>query len=168
MAETTINLTSGTSSYALPDDFYKSITVDLQNGSSWETLFPYNELERNSTLVTSSTIPNATVRFRYIPAPAVFDSDADEIDGRAGWEALLITDVAIMMLDKEESDTSALEKRRMRLMDRITSMAQNRDVTMAGSITDVTVYDNATIKDALRYRFYGDQVEFINIQYIGV
>lgn len=171
IATDTITLTNGTSLYDLPDDFYKSVTVDLQNGSRYDSLFPFDEAERNSVLQTSSSIPNATVRLRYIPAPPVFelaDVATDTIDGRAGWETLLVTTVAIFMLQKEESDTSALERRKQAELARITSMAQNRDVTNPGTVTDVTVYDNAYIKDALRYRFYGDQIEFINCSYIGV
>lgn len=168
IAEETIQLVPGTSAYPFPDDFYKIISVDFQNGNSWETLFPFNELERNSVLTTTATIPNATIRLRYIPAPVTFTDDADEIDGIAGWEALLITDVAIMMLDKEESDTSALERRRMREYARIQTMAQNRDVTMPGTVTDVTVYDLAYIHHTLRYRFYGNNIEFISVEYVGV
>lgn len=175
ISETNLTLTAGTTTYDLPDDFYKSVTVDLRSGAapnySYASLFPFEEVERNSVLTTSSSIPNATVRLRYIPAPPVFalaDVATDTIDGRAGWETLLVTTVAIFMLTKEESDTSALERRKQAEMVRIQSMAQNRDVTNPGKITDVTVYDNAFIKDALRYRFYGDSIEFINCTYIGV
>lgn len=168
VTEDTITLVSGTSSYPVPDDFYKLISLDLQSGSLWNTLFPYNELERNSTVATSSSIPDGTVRIRYIPAPTIFTNDADTFDAIAGWEALLITDVAMMMLEKEESDTSALERRRQRQYARIMQMAQNRDVTMPGRVTDVTVYDNAYIADSLRYRFYGNNIEFLSVQYLGV
>lgn len=171
VADTTITLTPGTAAYDLPDDFYKSISVDMQNAGKWDSLFPYEEVERNSVLQTSSSIPAATVRLRYVPAPPVFelaDVATDTIDGRAGWETLLVTTVAIFMLTKEESDTSALERRKQQEMARIQSMAQNRDITNPGTVTDITVYDNAYVKDALRYRFYGDQVEFINLTYIGV
>lgn len=165
----TITLVAGTASYALPDDFYKLIGVDLQEGAgTWKTLFPYNEVERNSTINTTSSIPNATARLRYIPAPAVFTDDDETIDGVAGWEALLVTDVAIMMLEKEESDTTALERRRMRDQARIQQMAQNRDVSMPGTVTDVNAYNSQYAADQLRYRFYGDNLEFINVEYMGV
>jgi hypothetical protein len=171
VGEASISLTNGTSTYALPAGFYKSISVDIQNAGKWDSLFPFEEIERNSVLTTSSSIPNATVRLRFIPAPPIYTyagRATETVDGRAGWETLLVTTVAIFMLQKEESDTSALERRKQAELARIQSMAQNRDVTNPGTITDVTVYDNAYIKDALRYRFYGDQIEFINLQYIGV
>lgn len=169
ITEGTLTLVAGTSSYALPADFYKMVSVDFQTGAGqYDTIFPYNELERNSTLSTSANIPAGTVRYRYIAAPTIFTDDEEEIDGVAGWESLLITDVAIMMLDKEESDTSALERRRMREERRIQQMAQNRDVTNPGRITDTTVYDNAFLSDAMRYRFYGNNIEFISVQFVGV
>lgn len=168
ITESTITLVPGTASYALPADFYKLVTLDMLSGTQYNSLFPYNELERNSTLSTATSIPNGTVRMRYIKAPTKWTVDADLVDCIAGWESLLITDVAIMMLDKEESDTDRLERRRIREYKRIEQMAQNRDITMPGRITDVTVYDNAYIDNALRYRFYGNNLEFINVTYIGV
>lgn len=169
ITEYTLNLVVGTSSYAVPADFYKLVTLDMAVSSNqYTTVFPYNELERNATLSTTGDVPNATVRMRYISAPTRFTQDTDTIDCVAGWESLLITDVAIMMMDKEESDTDRLEKRRMREYQRIQQMAQNRDITMPGRITDVTVYDNAYLTNALRYRFYGNNIEFITVEYIGV
>lgn len=167
-ASTTFSVSSATNSYALPADFYKLIGIDQVSGSTYTTIFPYNEMERNSTLSVTSAIPTATVRMRYIPTPTVFTSDAQTIDGVAGWEALLVTDVAIMMLDKEETDTSTLERRRQREYARVLQMAQNRDVTIPGTVTDVTAYDNGYAAPLMRYRFYGSNVEFISVQYIGI
>lgn len=167
-ASTTFSVTSATNSYSLPADFYKLIGVDQLNGSVYTTIFPYNEMERNSTISVTSSIPTATVRMRYIPAPTVFTTDNQTIDGVAGWEALLVTDVAIMMLDKEESDTSTLERRRQREYARVLQMAQNRDITIPGRVTDVTVYDAGYIAPEMRYRFYGSNIEFISVQFIGI
>lgn len=169
---TTGNLTlvPGTVSYALPADFYKMIVVERDNADgTFTTIFPFNELEKNSTIFTdTNSIPNATVRLRYVPAPTIFTTTSQTIDGVSGWESLLVYDVAIMMLTAEESDTSALERRRAQIYQRIVGIAQNRDLTIPGSITDVTVFDNAFIKDELRYRFYGSNIEFIVAEYVGV
>lgn len=166
----TLTLVPGTVSYALPADFYKMIVAERDvGGGAYSTIFPYNELEKNSTISTSAaSIPSATVRLRYIPAPAIFTSTGTNIDGVAGWDTLLVYDLAIMMAQAEESDTTAMERRRAAVAARIQSVAQNRDVTLPGRITDVTVFDNAMIKDELRYRFYGSNIEFLTVEYSGV
>lgn len=163
----TLNLVANQSTYSLPDDFYKLIGLDYNNAGSFETLFPYNELERNSTLGLTSSIPNGTVRMRYIPAPPVLEM-GDSVDGISGWDVYIVLDVAIRLLDSEESNTDRLDRDRQRQMTRILSASQNRDATMPGSVTDVTVYDFASFRDTLRYRFYGDTLEFINVTYVGV
>jgi hypothetical protein len=169
-ATDTITLVPGTISYDLPDDFYKLIVVEKQEAvNAYSTIFPYNELEKNSTIRTdASAIPNATVRIRYVPAPTVFTALDDTFDGVAGWDMLLSYDLAIMFLTAEESDTSALERKRIQIYQRIVQNAQNRDLTLPGKITDTTVFSNAFIKDELRYRFYGDTLEFLTIEYTGV
>jgi len=45
---TTINTTSGTKAYDLPDDFYKVRAVDLVVGTSRFTVYPYELTERNN------------------------------------------------------------------------------------------------------------------------
>ena len=164
----TFSLVPGTTAYALPADFYKALSFDLQAGNVYVTLFPYDENERNSTTTTSYSIPTATVRMRYIPMATLFVADTDTADFVNGWEALLITDVAIMMLEKEESATDALERRRERQLRRLQEMAQSRDIGMPGRVQDVTLYDTAYIQDSLRYRLYGQNVEFMSVQYTGV
>jgi hypothetical protein len=169
---TPITLVAGTAAYDLPADFYKLISVDYLvsgpiDGGTYEALFPYNEMERNATLGITSSIPNGTVRMRYIPACPVLTL-SDSLDGIDGWDAYIVTDVAIMMLDAEESNTDRLERRRQRLLQRIMSASQNRDVTMPGQVADVTVYSLSSFRDTLRYRFYGDRLEFINVTYTGV
>jgi hypothetical protein len=165
----TLSLVSGTVAYDLPDDFYKLITADqVVSPGVFSTIFPYSELERNSTLTSdANSIPNVDVRLRYIPAPLYYTDLADTIDGVSGWEGLIVTDLAIMFLEKEETDTSALQARKVQQMSRIQSVSKNRDVTMPGTITDVTAYDFA-VGAQLRYRFYGNQIEFANFTYSGI
>jgi hypothetical protein len=165
-----LSLTPGTVSYSLPADFYKLISADRDNGGgNYTTLFMYNEMERNSTLGTSAaTIPTMTVRLRYIPNPPVYTAGSDTIDGVAGWDSMIVTDAAISLLDSEESDTTALEKRRARQMARITVNAQNRDITMPGRVGDMSVFQNQFLRDAVRYRIYGNKIEFVSVSYLGV
>lgn len=162
-----VNLVPGTTNYALATDFYKLISMNYLNGTRYETVFPFNELERNASLVLSNNVPAGSMLIRYVPQPTLLVADGDTIETFNGWESLLITDVAIMMLTKEESATDQLEARREREYKRIEQMAQNRSLLFPGKIGDIAVYDSAYIRDALRYRLYGNTFDLINIQYIG-
>ncbi len=70
-------------------------------------------------------------RIRYIPAPKYLEdsegaTDATLVDGVSGWEEMIVVGAAIDMLTKEESSTTALERRWDVLNDRISSMAEAR------------------------------------------
>lgn len=167
---TTFALTIGVNTYSLPNNFYKVISFDRDNGNgTFTSIFPYLELERNSSLYSSANqIPNANVRIRYIPQAVTLVADGDTIDGVSGWESIIIDECAMIMKDSEETDTSFLERQVERERNRIQAIAAERDVTMPSRITDVSVYDNAYIRDALRYHLFGNSVEFILVQYIGI
>src|ERR1044072_8760952 len=96
ITEDTFATTAGTDTYNLPSDFYKLVSLDLLTGTRYETIFPYQELERNAALSSSANIPTATIRRRYIPVPTVLSADADTITTFSGWESLIVTDAAIM------------------------------------------------------------------------
>ena len=82
-----------------------------------------------------------TVRLWYVPHPPLLDADADVFDGFNGWEEYVVVDAAIKLLQKEESDTQALELRKSRLLDRIRSMASKRDMNYHQVIADVEDYE---------------------------
>lgn len=164
-------VSQGTDTYDLPTDFYKLISLDQQFGSNqYMTIYPYNENDRNATLSQNAlSIPNTTLFMRYVPVFTPLVNDADTFDAISGWDSLIVTDAAIMMLDSEESDTSALERRRERTMKRIEESAQNRDIGMPATITDVTVRaNNIYANDYLQYRLYGSQIQFICTSYVGI
>lgn len=164
----TLNLTSGNNVYDLPDDFYKIIGVDFQvNSDAYITLKPYMEAERNVTLTTNVTIPTGVVRLRYVPAPVTFTSLTQEIDGVSGWDRLLSLLLAIDMLDAEESNSSALSAKYGRTLQRIRDLAAPRDAGMAARVTDVYRPNIQLVYGALQYRLYGDQMEFINTEFLG-
>lgn len=167
-ATTTISLVSGTSSYALPAAFYKTLGVDLQvNSNAYITLKPFMEAERNATLTTNLSIPSATVRLRYIPAPTIFTSLSQSVDGVSGWDRLLSLLVAIDMLDAEESDSRALYKKYERTLVRIRQTAVPRDTGMPARVTDVYAPNAQMMYGSVRYRLYGDYIEFVNSEYLG-
>jgi hypothetical protein len=167
---TTANLTlvAGTSSYALAADFYKIIGIDFAvSGSSYVTLKPYMEAERNQSLTTSTAIPSGTVRVRYVPAPTTFTALSQSVDGVAGWDRLLTLMVAMEMLDSEESDTKNLQAKYARTLDRIQTMAQNRDQGMPGRVVDIYSANNFSMYGSLKYRLYSNNIEFISTEFLG-
>jgi hypothetical protein len=151
------------SSYDLPDDFYKMIGLDYLIGNQDAiTLKPYQFNERNkyrqgtywnaingaagprykisTDQIQFMPIPDGAynMELHYIPACPVLAIDADEFDGVNGWEEYIIVDAAIKMLQKEESDTSLLEKQKMKLEMRIAAMAENRDAGQSFRVSDVS------------------------------
>lgn len=161
-------LVPGTASYALPTDFYKMIAVELPNGGGYDLLFPFQETDRNSIVSIATSIPPVTVRYRYIPAPTIYTNPSQTIDGVAGWDGMIATQLAILMLGAEESNTGWLESRLARQTERIQSAAQNRDITMPGRVTDVTVSNSGAIRSTMQYRFYGNNIEYLVLEYLGI
>ncbi len=165
---TTFAISNAANEYPMPDDFYKIIGVDFEAAvGQYITLFPFLEIERNLSFTSVRNIPTGSIRIRYTPAPAVFTDDTDLVDGISGWEALLITDVAIMMLDMEDTNTDRLERRRARLMRRIEEMSAVRDTGMPGRISDIYQTNVQRIFANLRYRLYGNNIDFISTEWTG-
>lgn len=165
----TITLVPGTSNYALPADCYKLISVDFQVANDqWVSLFPFGESERNSAVLSRASIPAGTVRLRYIPAPTTFTSLSQTIDGISGWDRLLSLLVAIDMLDAEESDSSAMSRKYARTLKRVQEMSPNRDNGIPARVADMSTNLFNSIYSRMRYRLYGNTIEFINTEYLGV
>ncbi|MBV6514144.1 MAG: hypothetical protein FMNOHCHN_03734 [Ignavibacteriaceae bacterium] len=152
---------SGTASYALPDDFYRLLGVDVKiNGSDWLTISRFNFNERNrfedigvwdytgtsniryrlvGNEIRFSPIPNANVdaRLWYVPTATKLVDDTDEMNEYNGYSEYIIVDVAIKMLQKEETDVSVLMAQKMQLEKRIRDAAQTRDIANPESISDI-------------------------------
>jgi hypothetical protein len=156
----TTALTSSTDTYALPSDFYKCVGVDLVIANNTAiTLERFNFVERNQYRYTIGGFFNqitskykiignnikflpfpaggVSVKIWYIPVPTLLVGDSDTFDGVSGWEEYIITDAAIKMMQKEESDVSVLAAQKMALVKRIQDMAPNRDAGSAPRIGDV-------------------------------
>jgi hypothetical protein len=58
-------------------------------------------------------------------------------DGVSGWLEYVVTDAAIKMLQKEESDTSTLQFQKAALIKRIEAAGENRDAGSPATIADV-------------------------------
>jgi len=87
----TINLVSGTSTYDLPTDFYKSRGVDLNTGGAKVPLRRYNFSERNVGGLYSVA---SDMRYHIQSNSIVFNhepSSADTISVSAMWEAYILS-----------------------------------------------------------------------------
>lgn len=144
---------------------YKLLGLDLglnTGNNGWVTVNKYNYLDRNKFFYPTpgSTIygafevlyrwmgkyleliptPSANQPFRiqYIPRLQSLLQPTDLTDTSiSGWLEYVITDVAIKILQKEESDVSVLMAQKMQLKGRIEESANNRDAGRPDTITDV-------------------------------
>lgn len=175
VTEVAFPLIAGQDTYPLPNDFYKMAGVDLVSGSGKPlTVKPFMFQERNrynnSLIYDASTdgilqlryriiantikfIPDVTANYSvslwYHPACPIMDSDSDVFDGVNGYEEMIILLTAMKMLEKEESDTSALQVRYQYLLKRIQDSAGNRDAGMPERVQD-------TRRDFFDSEFSGD------------
>jgi len=79
---------------------------------------------------------NQPVRLWYIPRMRDLVALTDTLDGVNGWIEYVITDAAIKILQKEESDVQVLAAQKMMLIQRINASASNRDAGQPDTISD--------------------------------
>lgn len=166
MSEYSFNADGTNLQFALPTDHYKLRGIDVRvNAGEWSTVKRFNFNRRNEgqqgsafsllgipfleyRLVGSNVrfnrVPDSGLQFRifYHPKAATLALDTDTYDDINGYLEYVIVDVAIKMLNKEESDTSVLLAQKAALKARIEAMAQNRDANEPESISDVYAEDN--------------------------
>lgn len=149
----------------IPAPVYKLLGIDMglnTSNNGWVTVDKYNFIDRNRFFYpnTASTIygvfnvqyrwmgnnlelipvPSANQPFRiqYIPRlPVLLQPNDLTSTSVSGWLEYVITDVAIKILQKEESDVSVLMAQKLALKQRIEQSASNRDAGRPDSISDV-------------------------------
>lgn len=165
---TTFSTTGGVVDYALPTDFYKLISVDVDlGGPCVYSALAYMESERNlynsfpgwsygspiayrlhgmnSTFAYGSIgfIPQPSgtysITLNYVPACTDLYRPDDTFDGVSGWEEYVVVDAAIKCLQKEESDVSVLFAQKQALIARIAAMAPSRDAQSPERARDVHI-----------------------------
>lgn len=158
-------ITSGTVAYDLPADFYKTLSLSFSNdnGGTFYPLMPFPEAER-SVPFNTSMLPTGIVRHRYVPAPPVFTALTETVDGVAGWDRMLALLLAIDLLDAEESNSDRLYRKYQEELRRIQT-SDDRDLGMPARVTDI--YSLRFNYNWLRYRLYGDTIEFVSTEYVG-
>jgi len=75
----------------------------------------------------------------FVPAPVKITSAAQEIDGIAGWEEVVTLTAAIQIMNKQELDASALKREQAEAMERVITMATERDAALPERVTDLSV-----------------------------
>ncbi len=115
------------------------------NNTAWSLLgTPFLEYRLVGSKIRFNRTPDANTSFRlwYHPVCQTLVNDSDEYDDVNGWAEYVVVDVAIKMMQKEESDVSVLAAQKAALHARIQSMAQNRDANEPESVSDVYAEDN--------------------------
>jgi hypothetical protein len=95
----------------------------------------------NSTVELYPQPTSGEYELVYVPLPGELTDPTDELDGVLGWEEFVILDAAICVLEKEESDTTKLERKRGRILQRIEDEAQLADLHSVVRIEDTRDYD---------------------------
>lgn len=149
----------------VPAPIYKLLGLDLGlnvGNNGWVTVDKYNFIDRNRYFFpnTNSTaygvfnseyrwmgdklelipVPSGNQPFRilYIPRlPQLLQSTDITSTSISGWLEYVITDVAIKILQKEESDVSVLAAQKLDLRTRIMNSASNRDAGRPDTISNV-------------------------------
>ena len=150
---------AGTSTYALPTNFYKLQYADLILGGHTYTLRRFMNRERNRYQDVSSILgqydyrilgsnirlaptptSSGTLVVGFVPQYTPFAADGTLVNSAVpqGWEAYIAMGAAAKILIKEESDAGAVMALKGQLLDRITQMAEDRDVNESGRIVDVS------------------------------
>jgi hypothetical protein len=162
--------------FALPSDFYKLLGVDLLVNGSPQLYVPLDSFmlgERGQNPYQGG-IPAAgqTIRVLYAPRFVELVNDTDTFDGISGWDEYVIVDAAIKAKDKEESDTSSLERRKAALIARIESAAANRDAGNPKTVRDVyarrRAYPYFRGPGVMKYRLSGSNLWLENSVPSGV
>lgn len=142
-------LVAGTELYALPTDFYKLRKVEIVDSSSpsgYRRLRPAEleashefgtpvswhykyRIEGGSLVIMPIPAQAETLRLFYIPYAARLVNDSDTFDGINGYEELVIQLAYKRCKEREELDTTPIDREIERLSLRIRDAADGRDAT---------------------------------------
>jgi hypothetical protein len=164
-SQVNIPLINGTSAYALPNDFYKILYVEMLGNdgnyykmrrfeiaeqnigrtpiSSFLPEIRYRLTANNIVFTLDNTFGGRQVRLTYVPVITELAIDADTLNGYNGWEEFVILLAARKALVKEEQDLSQLDVEIALMDQRLEAMADNRDQS-----NPMRVYDNQRYYDS--------------------
>lgn len=149
--------------FPLPNDFYKLLRVEValnaNDPNSWVTLKKFEAIQANlynfPNVYTFYGITNLryrlwgsnlqivpiasagqTIRIWYAPRPDQLIDDCQIIDGIADFEELVIVDVCIKALIKQEQDISPYITQKAEMIKEINEAAENRDIGLPETVSD--------------------------------
>lgn len=149
--------------FPLPNDFYKLMRVEValnpSDPNSWVTLKKFEAIQANlwnyPNVYTFYGITNLryrlwgtnlqivpiassgqTIRIWYSPRPNQLINDTDIIDGISDFEELVVVDVCIKALAKQETDPSIFILQKKEMLQEIEEAAENRDVGSPETVSD--------------------------------
>lgn len=154
-----ISVVSGTSSYALPSDFYQAQKLVLEWSSSDHEIVQDFQLDEEPELTVLSVwgrgMPKGarivgsniqikpdptsavTARLYYVPAFTKLSDDADTFDGVNGWEEAAVLGAAVRMRMIARRDYEDLQKAKEEVLVRIRRMAADRAANWPKRVRDV-------------------------------
>lgn len=154
-ASATFSTVQGQTDYAfatIAPDYYKLMGVDIIfSATDRRTLKRFDHRDRNKfrNAVQWQFGGQTNIRYRqkgdylsfmgppqgvysmellYVPAMTKLEVNTDTFDGINGWERYIVAKVAKKMKDKQEDDTSALEREIMMDKKELEGMAADRDI----------------------------------------
>lgn len=168
-----ISLVAGTEEYDLPNDFYKTLMVYK---ITTDRRYPVEKvtLSELSGFRTTGPLSSGTVELWYAPQLKKLARETSRVSVAFpnGWESFAAIHAAIPLLIQEESDTSAMDKERAHILQRIMSNVEPRDHAMPDMMEDVYDRWGGGIRDTeqrrLRYRVMGDKIRIVEFDYTGV
>lgn len=160
VASTALTTVAGTSSYALPSDFYKLLGVDLPFNGTSTPLKEFNFADRGRYQLASSVGQLPSYRLEgsnlrlypvpasvlagtlwYVPTRPQLSLSTDSVAYPNGWEEYAVIDAAIKCMAKEETDPSALFAAKAAILQRIAEAAENRNQAEPEKAVDVESCD---------------------------
>lgn len=168
---TSFQIVGNVVSYDLPSDFYKLDGVDLalDAGGRYLTLRPFMFLERNKyrSSLNLATAPfgqiyrymlvgnqiqfvplptqTATIQLWYTPEPVTIVSLSDTLSLPIGCDEYMSLYVACAMLSKEESDNSALNQKRLEVLEQLKHSLRERDEGSAMYVVDESAINSGAL-----------------------
>lgn len=168
--EQSITASGTVTRYSLADDFYAPLFADCETSTDkWTEITQIHLHERNRYQYQSGTYPAAfrivnrthvdflpapaagvSIRLFYVPAPPVLEDDSDSFDFGQVFDELVLVEAAIKVLQKAEDSTTALERRKAELMERIEKDVDQLSMTQGIRILNRND-ENRWTEDDFRY-----------------
>ncbi len=100
-------------------------------------------LQGNNLWLTPIPASGQQMRLWYVPRCVTLVNDSDTTDGFGGWTEYVVIDAAIKAMIKQELDVQALGMQKMAMIERLESVAENRDAGNPACVTDAASTDMA-------------------------